>query len=90
MPFAKKNPFEDLDEEWMSAVAGSTVDEINARIAELAKAQEENLAAQKADGDLAEKKEAVKFASENYRENTKGYKTRMKYIMQILGDKGKI
>ncbi len=90
MGFAKKDPFEDLDKDWMDSVSSEGVEAINKRIAELAKAQEENLAAMKADEDLAEKKEATKFASEGYRNATKGYKTRMKFIMQVLGDQGKV
>jgi hypothetical protein len=89
MAYQKKDPFEGLDREWMDAVVGSSVDDINKRIAELAKAEEENKAAMKADEDLAEKKEAVKFASESYRENTKGYKLRMRWIMQVLADMSK-
>jgi hypothetical protein len=86
---AKKHPFEDIPEEWRDAVAHASEEEINSRIVELAKAEAENQKAMKEDPDLAEKKEAVKFAAEGYREATKGYKLRMKFIMQSLADRAK-
>ena len=85
-----KDPFADLSVEFKDAIVGSTVEEINKRIAELAKNEEENKSTMKLDQDLTEKKEAVKFASESYREATKAYKLAMSYIMQVLGDKGKV
>jgi FtsZ-binding cell division protein ZapB len=85
----KKDPFEDLPSDWKDAIAQSSVEEINKRVAELAKGEEENQKAKKDDPDLAEKREALKVASEGYKEATKGYKLRMKWIMQVLGDMGK-
>ena len=85
----KKDPFAAIPEEWRDAVAASTVEQIDARIAELAKNEEENQNNKKEDEDLAEKKEAVKFAAEGYREATKMYKLKMKYVMRVLGDSGK-
>ena len=90
MAFEKKDPFASLDEEWKDAVVAATVEEIDTRIAELAKAEEANLKAKKEDPDLLEKKEQVKLASEGYREATKGYRLRLKYIMRVLSDKAKI
>lgn len=92
MPFkrVKKDQFADLPADWKDAIIGSSEEEINKRIAELAKNEEENQKAKKDDADLTEKKEQVKFASEGYRESTKGYKLRMRWIMQILGDRCKI
>lgn len=85
----KKNPFEDLPEEWRDQITQSSPEAIDAEIVRLAKGEEENQAAKRLDRDLEEKKDAVKFASEGYRESTKGYKLRMKFIMQTLADKGK-
>lgn len=85
----QKNVFADLPEEFVAEIDGSTVEQINAKVAELAKAEEENQQAKSLDGDLREKKDAVKFAAEGYRENTKGYKLRMKYILAVLVSRGK-
>lgn len=90
MPRGKKKlPFEDLPEEWCAEIDQSSVEAINTKIVELTIAETENQEAKKQDGDLAEKKEAVKFASEGYREATKGYKLRMRYILQVLEGRGK-
>jgi hypothetical protein len=86
----KKNPFEDLDKEFQDAIAGSSVEDINKRIAELAKAEEENQKLKKEDEDLSEKKEQVKYAAEGYRDSTKSYKLKMRFIMQCLSDSGKV
>lgn len=85
----KKDPFGDIPEEWRDQMMQSSVEDIDAEVARLAKGEEENQKAKKEDPDLAEKREAVKFASEGYRESTKGYKTRMKFIMQVLEGRGK-
>jgi DNA-binding transcriptional regulator GbsR (MarR family) len=85
----KKDPFAELPNEWKDAIAQSSVEEIDKRIAELSKAEEESQNAKKLDPDLAEKREALKYASEGYKDATKGYKLRMKYIMRVLGDMGK-
>jgi predicted ATP-grasp superfamily ATP-dependent carboligase len=85
----KKLPFEDLPEDWRIEVEQSKTEEINTKIVELSVAEVENQQAKAIDPDLKEKKDAVKFASEGYREATKGYKLRMKYILQVLEGRGK-
>lgn len=84
-----KNPFDNLPDDFVAEIDGSTVDQINAKVAELAKAEQENLQAKSLDEDLKEKKEAVKFASEVYRDCSKGYRLRMKYILTVLESRGK-
>jgi hypothetical protein len=85
----KKNPFADLPEDWTTEIEQSSTDDINAKVADMAKAEQENLQAKALDPDLKDKKEAVKFASEGYRESTKGYRLRMKYILSVLEGRGK-
>lgn len=85
----QKNIFDDLPEDFITEIDSATVEVINAKVAELAKAEEENQQAKSLDGDLREKKDAVKFASEGYRDATKGYKLRMKYILSVLVSRGK-
>lgn len=89
MPRQKRDAFEGLDEDWRTEIDQSSVEDINTKIVELTMAETANQEAKKLDGDLREKKEAVKFASEGYRESTKGYKLRMKYILQVLEGRGK-
>lgn len=84
-----KNPFADLPDDWKTEIDQSPVEAINAKIVELTIAETENQEAKKQDGDLAEKKEALKYANEGYREATKGYKLRLKYILQVLEGRGK-
>jgi hypothetical protein len=86
----KKGEFEDLDSDFKDAIASSTVEDINKRIAEVAKNQETNLKSMAEDQDLAEKKEAVKDASAQYREATKANRLRIAYCMRVLGDKGAV
>lgn len=85
----KRDVFEGLPDDFRAEIDCATVDSINAKVAELAKAEAENLAAKTNDGDLKEKKEAVKYASEGYREATKGYRLRMKYVLAVLEGRGK-
>jgi predicted ATP-grasp superfamily ATP-dependent carboligase len=84
-----KLPFDDLPEDWRIEIEQSKTEDINTKIVELTMAETENLQAKALDGDLKEKKEAVKFASEGYREATKSYKLRMKYILSVLEGRGK-
>jgi transcriptional antiterminator Rof (Rho-off) len=85
----KRDTYADLPEDWRTEIDQSSVEAINTKIVELTMAETENLQAKALDGDLKEKKEAVKFASEGYRESTKGYKLRMKFILQVLEGRGK-
>jgi hypothetical protein len=87
---SKENPFEDLDKEWMEALESMSDEQLNSKLAELTKAEEQNLKNKKEDQDLAEKKESVKQASEQYRDHTKGYKLRVKFIVALFEARGKI
>lgn len=83
-----KDPYADLPGEWKDAVAGSTAEEINARIAEVAKAEALNQEAKSQDMDLASLKEQVKEAGAQYAEATKANKLKVRFCMRVLGDRG--
>lgn len=90
-PKGSKNKlaFDDLSSDFKDAVAQSTPEQIRNRIAEIAMDEARNQTMKASDEDLAEKKEAVKFAGEGYATNTKQNKLKIKYAMMILEDKGK-
>ena len=83
-----KDIFEDLDSDWKDAVATMSVDDINSRIAEVAKAEELNQRAKEDDLDLARLKEEVATAGAQYKEATKANKLKIKFAMRVLGDRG--
>jgi hypothetical protein len=92
MPNASKkkaDPFEAIPEDWRDAVADMTPDEINMRIADVAKNEQENLKAKAEDVDLANLKEQVTDANAPYKEASNINKLKIRYAMQVLGDKGK-
>ncbi|MDE2103615.1 MAG: hypothetical protein KGL39_40630 [Patescibacteria group bacterium] len=84
----RKDPFADVPKEWIDAVASASADDIRRRVAETALAEQSNLQAMRDDQDLAEKKEAVKLASEGYREATKVNTQKIRYAQQVLRDRG--
>jgi hypothetical protein len=83
-----KGEFADLDTEWKDSIAAMPVEEINSKIAEVAKAEAENQKVMKEDQQLAEAKMAAKMAGEGYREATKMSKLRIKYCVRVLADRG--
>lgn len=84
-----RNVFADLPDDWKTEMDQTSTEDISAEIARLAMAEAENLQAKADDQDLKDKKDAVKFAAEGYRESTKGYRLRMKYILSILEGRGR-
>ena len=84
----KKDPFECINEEWKAAVASSTPDEINKRIAQAAKDEDENQVLKKADEDFANCREAATVAGQVYSDATKVNRAKVAYGRQVLGDKG--
>jgi hypothetical protein len=86
--FKAANPFKLLEEEFKDKVAASNTDELRNLIAETCKNEEQNLAAMKADQDLKSKKALVSEAAAGYREGTKRNKQKLKFIIQVLSDRG--
>jgi len=85
----QKGEFDDLDSEWKDSVVSMSEEEINNRIAEIAKAESQNQQDKKDDQHLQECRLACKEAGMLYSENTKMSKLRIKYCMRILRDRGK-
>jgi hypothetical protein len=83
-----KDIYQDLDPEWKDAVAQATVEEINGRLAEVAKAEANNQEAKEQDMDLASLKEQVKEAGAQYSEATKANKLKIRFCMRVLSDRG--
>ena len=88
--FKKKNPFDDLDKDFKTGIEDMSDEDIKKRVSEVAINEHENRAAQKKDQDLADKKAAVKYADEQYREGTKMNKLRIGYAHFILEARGKV
>lgn len=86
----KKNPFDDLDDQFKDSMNAMTESEIRDRIAQIALNQEELMSARKEDQHLAELKEQVKEASAIYRDGTKMNKLRIAFARQRLADMGKV
>ena len=84
----KKDQFEDLDEAFRAEISVMKAEEINSKIAQWAKEAELQTVQMKADADLAQKREAVKFAAEPYREAIKGARLRIAFGMRVLTDRG--
>ena len=85
-----KELFEALEEEWKDKVSGSSPEEIKSEVAKVALAQAELMAAKELDEDLAGKKELYSEAGAVYRDGSKVNKEKIKYMRQVLGDKGKV
>jgi hypothetical protein len=84
----QKDPFDDLDLAFKESIESMSPAEINSRIAEWAKNQEQTKAAMKDDEDLAQKREIVKLAAEPYRDAIKANSLRIAYSMRVLCDRG--
>ena len=85
----KKDIFDDLDSDFKDTAANLSPDELNARIAEVAKNEQDNLKHKKEDEDLKEKKAQATAAGAQYKEASKQNNLRIKFLMRVLGDKGK-
>lgn len=84
----KKDPFADLSEDFQAEVLIMTVDEIRAKMGDVAKVIAQTVETRKADIDLADKKEAVKDAGAVYKEVIDASNLKIRFMMQLLSDKG--
>ena len=84
----KKDEFADLDQDWKDSIVSMSKEEVNSKIAEIAKANEELQKAKKEDEDLQEAKLAAKEAGEIYRSSAKMSKLRIQYCIRVLDDRG--
>lgn len=85
---ADKDPFSAVPEEFKEAVVGMSAEEIDARIAKVAKDQVELMRAKKEDQDLEEKKVSYREAGLVYREGSKLNRVKIEYCKSILEQKG--
>lgn len=84
----RADEFSELDQDFKSALEAMSESEINVKIAEIAKNQEDLDTAKKDDVDLQNLKEQVKVALEPYSQATKANKQSIKYAYQILKSRG--
>lgn len=84
----KKSQFADLPEEFKDSVSSMNPIQVREEIAKVALAEEEMQRAKKADGDLAEKQEVLKYAMEPYRAGTKMNRLKIQFLRQVLSDRG--
>jgi hypothetical protein len=82
------DPFADLPSDWREAVAGSSREEIQFRIAKVALDDAELRRLKKEDEHLKECAEQYKDASAMYREGFKTNKLKIEYMKKALDDKG--
>lgn len=91
MARSKKSLDEKMKEEqpeFVGEVIGLSVDQLNARLAELAKAAEWNEQAKEDDEDLAEKQAAAAEAGAQYRDAKKAIRLKSRYLIKLIQDKG--
>lgn len=82
------DPFSDLDGDWKDAVASSSREEIQQRIAAVALNDVELRRLKKEDQHLKECAEAYKDASAVYRDGFKQNKLKIEFMKRALDDKG--
>lgn len=85
-----KDKFKNLSDDFKTAVAESSPEEIYKRVTELASQVEELATAKELDSDLLSAKEQYDVCNAPYKEQTKDLKLRVKYALRVLGDKGKL
>ena len=91
MAKAKKTLEEKMKEEqpeFAGEVAGLSVDQLNGRLAELAKAAEWNEQAKEDDEDLSEKQAAASEAGAPYRDAKKAIRLKSRYLIKLIQEKG--
>ncbi len=85
---SKKDPFEDLPEEWKAEFAAKEPVEILKEVSQISLNHAALMAAKAEDSDLASAQAQAAEAGAVYREGTKDAKVRIKFLAQVLGDKG--
>jgi len=85
-----KDPYKDLPPEFKEAIPSMDVVDIRKTVAKVALDQAELNIAQKADQDLADKKEIAKEAGAVYKESAKLNKLKISYCRSILENKGNL
>jgi hypothetical protein len=84
----KKDLFQALPESFKDEVASKGPDQLHKLLSDIAKSEEVNKAAAKADKDLKEKREQASIACRSYKEASKLNDIKTKFVMRNLADKG--
>jgi hypothetical protein len=82
------DPFEALSMAYKDEVGAADLNKLKQLLADVAKSEEANQAAMKADEELNQLKEKVKVATEGYSEVKKTNRLKTKFIIRALSDKG--
>lgn len=85
-----KDKFKNLDSDFKDAVAAESEDALRKRITDLCSQAEALDQAKKDDEDLISKKETYDTAVAPYKEQQKDIKLRIKFILRVLSDQGKV
>jgi hypothetical protein len=83
-----KDKFAALPDTFKNDVGSASLETLKQILAEVAKKEEANQSAKKADPDLNRLKEQVKVASSGYTDVTKMNRLKLKFIIRNLADKG--
>lgn len=84
----KKDPFAALPKGFKEETLGLTPERLNLLLAEVAKDEMENKRLQKEDQHIAELKEQLKDANAGYKEITAANEAKMRWLKQLVEDKG--
>ncbi len=83
-PKSNGNPFVDLPSEWKVKADSSSIVELNAVLAEIAKSEEQMQLEKESDPDLASAKEEYEEAMAGYREAKRLNRLKTKYTLRVL------
>ena len=79
----------DVDSEFADNVFSLSVDELNKKLSDMAKYQEELNVAKENDTDLRTKREQLRVCNQTYSEPAKAIKLKTKLVVEVLQGKGK-
>jgi DNA polymerase III delta prime subunit len=85
----KKDPFEELDEDFKNSIQAMDEADIRRRISDVALADAALRIAKDDDMDLQKAKEVAKEAGAIYREGAKANKLKISFCKRVLEDRGK-
>lgn len=89
---AKKKTFREVVEEqhqdWVSSVQSLTTDQLDKRLLDLAKYEQELHAFKESDEKLAQAQDLAKELNAPHKENMKANKLKQKYLVMLIKDKG--
>lgn len=77
-----------IDPNFIDSLNGANLELLKAKLAEVAKSEEANQSAKKADADLTSKKDAAAEAALGYKEITQKNRLKFTYVIRQLSDKG--